>query len=68
MATIHVTAEMLGDVATEKDVEKMAKMLRDRGYNVVTEDGKDEFEDESEEGKFEQDWAELITEIAKDEA
>lgn len=68
MATIHVTPEMLGDVATEKDVEKMAKMLRERGYDVVTGDGKDEFEDECVEGRFEQDWAELITEIAKDEA
>ena len=56
MATIHVTPEHLGDVATNEDVQRMAEFLQAKGYTVVTQDGTDEFEDDAEQAKFEADW------------
>ena len=56
MITIHVTPEMLGDVATTEDAQRMAELLRAKGYDVELAEGRNEFDAEDDEEQFAADW------------
>jgi H2-forming N5,N10-methylenetetrahydromethanopterin dehydrogenase-like enzyme len=40
MDTIYITADHLGDIATDEQAERMAELLRERGYDVKVGHGR----------------------------
>lgn len=62
---VFVNAEKMGDVATTGDVQKMAELLRAKGWEVTIGEGRDEFENETEADRFESDWDEALAIIGE---
>jgi hypothetical protein len=54
--TIYVTADRIGDVATSEDVTRLVEILREKGWDAVAAEGRNEFDSEEDEEKFGEDW------------
>lgn len=44
--TYFINREMIGNTATDRDVERMVALLQERGYNAVAESGPMSFDDD----------------------